>query len=179
MQATLFGNDEDVAKELANDTDHLDICRSIMASVCSSNKKNNACECLLLQLKLLRQQGHISLGERLILSYRLLSVAANNKEAFELISNIDPYKCNMLRWRYPHESEVQACTSLDRMIKDKNFSLENIRVFRENYGMTTEELHKMNTIDDILNQLPQRNIALTADEEVHMRRLNNLSFFKI
>jgi hypothetical protein len=176
MNAALFGNDEDVSKELENGPKHIDIVRSIIASIGSPNKKNNALECLLLRLKLLRQQGDVSMDA---FSYLLLSLAANNKEAFELISHIDPYKCNMLRWKYSDESEGQLRTNLDRMMKDKNFSSENIRVFREHYGMTSEDLHEMNIIDDILKKLPQRNIALTADEEIHLRRFENLSFSKI
>jgi hypothetical protein len=175
MNAALFGNDEDVAKELENDPKHLDIVRSIIASIGSPNKKNNALECLLLQLKLLRQQGNVSMDA---FSYLFLSLSTNNKEAFELISHIDPYKCNMVKWRYSNESEGQSRTNLDRMIKDKNFSSENIRVFREHYGMTTEELHNVSSIGDILKELPQRNIELTPDEEIHMRRLSKLSFSK-
>lgn len=186
MNATLFGDDEDVSKELENSSEHRDVCMSIsehidvsisiMASISSPHKKNNALECLLLKLNLLRQQEGIARDEVVALSYELLSCAANNKEAFELISQIDPCKCNTLKWKFQHEPETQTRTNLDRMIKDKNFDQDNMRVYRDNGGMTTEELHKMDSIGDILKKLPRRDITLTDDEEIHVRRFANLSF---
>jgi hypothetical protein len=171
---------------------------AIIASMSYSHIQNNGLELLVDELKALRQKiekrSNKSFIEKSIVeiesfwnirnnpefigprsSYLLLSLAAKNRDAFELLSYKDPYKTNMVLWiddesrakrlygqidSVPYSRVIcvdnpgdKSRTNLDRMLEDKNFDQDNIGVFFDNGGMTTHEIGGMIVVDDILKNL--------------------------
>ena len=128
VMASLFGNDEDIQKELRrsnpngaepvdlNDDYGVDMHYAVLASINYPNKKNNALELLLAKIK---QRGKQFFGEnsesdeetRVGLSYKFLGASADNKKVFKLIARKDPYNANMIKVYNPDDHKQY--TTLD------------------------------------------------------------------
>ena len=198
VKATLFGNDEDIVEAWVNiisgnDTGVNDIkCverylyASIVASICYCSKQNNGLEFLLARMKDVRETikafNEIGFGfalgsnveNRGPLSYCLLSLAAQNREAFELLSHEDPFNTNQAPWKF--FSDKQYLTNLERMFDNRNFDQENIRVYMDNGGMTSKEIEFGDIVERVLENLSTRNIQMTLDEVPLIGLLRRIQF---
>ena len=113
VTASLFGNDEDVQKELrSNSSDPRSnpngeaMHSAVLASINYPNKKNNALELLLAKIKQTPLDVDIAIDEkdaRIALSYQLLGASADNKKVFKLIARKDPYNANMIKVYNPDD----------------------------------------------------------------------------
>ncbi len=189
VMASLFGNDEDIQKELKSNPSRQATHHAALAFINYPNKNNNALELLLPKIK---QEGKQLFGDsiqfdkeaRVILSYALLGASADNKEIFEFIAQKDPYNANRIKAYDPLcYFDHKKRTTLDLMIShEKYFGEENIQTFIDNGGCTAKTLKKMKYIGNIIEHLPNRRYSMTPEERMasdHFDRLTYATFRRI
>jgi hypothetical protein len=196
VMASLFGNDEDIQKELKSNPNDEIMHYAVLASINYPNKKNNALGLLLPKIK---QKGKQELlandikndkEARVILSYKLLGASIDNKEIFELIAQKDPYNANMIEIDNPFSIQIydpvsgdvymddyKKYTTLDLMIKDKKyFGEENVQTFVDNGGYTAKTLERMKYIGNIIEHLPNRRYSMTPRERMESDHFDRLTY---
>lgn len=83
----------------------------------------------------------VSLNTRFSLSYKMYSWAAKDRHCFELVAKSDPFTADAL---LTNHTDGRRITLLDLMIEDQRFNQRNIETYKQNGGLTAEEIGKNN-----------------------------------